>query len=133
MDYDTVLILCEARIGNSEVKDLLMQFVLEAEEIILNYINQPEMPNGCKMIWVTIACEMYKYNSMDFTPILDGDEEFEAKLQNISDIKIDDAAVSDSITPALIAAKAIRAIREIDFIKNYRQRLHPFRKIRWGN
>lgn len=129
MEYSEILALCLLRISDPTKSDVLMQFVQEAEELITNYINQQSVPDKCKMVWVAIACDIYKYNLLDFTPTSDVDSE--VSLPNISTIKIDDAEVSDNVTPALIAARAVRATREIDFLKDYHHRLHPFRKLRW--
>ena len=128
MDYEMILSLCELRIGNSEIKDLLLQFIMEAEELILNYINATEVPDGCKMVWVSISCDLYKYNNQDFNALNNGDD---PKLQNISGIKIDDAEVEDTITPAYISSRSNKMKQELDLLKNYRHRLHPFRKMRW--
>lgn len=131
MTPSEIATLCLARIGAEGLDTLILQFVDEASELILNYINRTSMPNGCKMVWVAIACDMYKHSMTDFG---DNASTFELDgfaLNAVSTVKIDDAEVSDGITPAQIAANASRQSKELDFLKDYRQRLQPFRLMRW--
>lgn len=111
----------------------------EAEELILNYIHRKEMPSAAKMVFVSIAADIYKYNIKDFElfkPDPESSGESEADyLANVSEIRIDDAIVKDEITAAQYnrdaAALAAQTKVEVDFLKNYRERLHRFRLVQW--
>lgn len=131
MTPSEIATLCLSRIGAEGLDTLILQFVDEAAELILNYTNRTSIPNGCKMVWVAIACDMYKHSMTDFG---DKSSTFELDgftLNAVSGVKIDDAEVSDGITPAQITANAGRQTKELDFLKDYRQRLQPFRLMRW--
>lgn len=111
----------------------------EAEELILNYIHRKEMPSAAKMVFVSIAADIFKYNIKDFElfkPDPESSCESEADyLANVSEIRIDDAIVKDEITAAQYnrdaAALAAQTKVEVDFLKNYRERLHRFRLVQW--
>lgn len=112
----------------------------EAEELILNYINRKEMPSAAKMVFVAIATDIYKYNIKDFElfkadPDGSGSVAGSDYLANVSEIRIDDAIVKDEITAAMYnrdaAALAAQAKQEVDFLKNYRERLQRFRLMQW--
>lgn len=113
----------------------------EAEELILNYIHRSEMPSAAKMVFVAIATDIYKYNIKDFeldakfAPDPDESEAAVDYLANVSEIRIDDAIVKDEITAAQYnrdaAALAAQTKQEVDFLKNYRERLHRFRLMQW--
>lgn len=112
----------------------------EAEELILNYIHRKEMPSAAQMVFVSIATDIYKYNIKDFEldkkfepdPSSESDADY---LANVSEIRIDDAIVKDEITAAQYnrdaAALAAQTKQEVDFLKNYRERLHRFRLMQW--
>ena len=112
----------------------------EAEELILNYIHRNEMPSAAKMVFVSVACDIYKYNIKDFdldskfAPEEEGGSESDY-LANVSEIRIDDAIVKDEITAAQYgrdaAALSTQTKYEMDFLKNYRERLQRFRLIQW--
>ena len=113
----------------------------EAEELILNYIHRNEMPSAAKMVFVAVATDIYKYNVLDF----DLDKKFESEpdpsssdgdyLQNASEIRVDDIIVRDEITAAEKQAnanvKTEQAKAELDFLKNYKERLQRFRMVQW--
>lgn len=133
------LVRAKAALGSDpdEIRDPIVEAAVdEASELILNYINRKEMPSACKFIWAAIATDIYKYNIADFD-IDDkadkGDPSKAGLLRNVSEIRIDDAIVSDEITGAKYQAKSqsAQAKLELDFLKNYRERLHRFRLIQW--
>lgn len=113
----------------------------EAEELILNYIHRSEMPSAAQMVFVAIATDIYKYNVKDFeldakfAPDPDESGTEADYLANVSEIRIDDAIVKDEITAAQYnrdaAALAAQTKQEVDFLKNYRERLHRFRMMQW--
>jgi hypothetical protein len=115
----------------------------EAEELILNYIHRNEMPSAAKMVFVAVAADIYRYNIKDF----ELEDKFAEEdpgggsgaandyLANVSEIRIDDAIVKDEITAAKYnrdaAATAAQAKQEVDFLKNYKERLQRFRLMQW--
>lgn len=110
----------------------------EAEELVMNYINRKEFPSACLMTLVSIACDIYKYNIMAFEIGVPktGDTEAESDyIANVSEIKVDDLSVRDDITGAKYSrdSGAISALanKEVDFLKDYRGRLHRFRLMQW--
>lgn len=140
------LVKLKAGLGTDqdELRDPIIECAVdEAEELILNYINRKEMPSAAKMVFVAVATDIYKYNIKDFE--LDkkfapdpGEGEGEAEadyMANVSEIRIDDAIVKDEITAAQYnrdaAAMAAQTKQEVDFLKNYKERLHRFRLMQW--
>ncbi len=138
------LVKLKAGLGTDadELRDPIIECAVdEAEELILNYINRKEMPSAAKMVFVAVAADIYKYNIKDF----ELDEKFAPEepsgeseadyLANVSEIRIDDAIVKDEITAAKYnrdaAALAAQTQKEVDFLKNYRERLHRFRMVQW--
>lgn len=125
---------------NAERDPIIECAVDEAEELILNYINRKEMPSAALMVFAAVASDIYKYNIKDFE--LDNSSSSDPEggasnnyLANVSEIRIDDAIVKDDITAAkynsLGAAMAAQVQKEVDFLKNYRERLHRFRLMQW--
>jgi len=147
VDKTNVFNLVKTKAGLGDVADpqrdpIIECAVDEAEELILNYINRKEMPSAVKMVFVAIATDIYKYNIRDFeldtkfAPEPDPEAETEADyLANVSEIRIDDAIVKDEITAAKYgrdaAPLAAQTKREVDFLKNYRERLQRFRLMQW--
>lgn len=145
VDKNSVFRLVKIKAGLGEVVDELRDPIIEcavdeAEELILNYINRKEMPSAAKMVFVAIATDIYKYNIKDFdlddkfTPEVDPEAEADY-LKNVSEIRVDDLTVKDDITAALYnrdaAALSIQTKAEVDFLKNYRERLQRFRLMQW--
>lgn len=135
-----VLELARIRSGltdsSPEINNSIMEIAVdEAQEIIINYINRDEIPNACKMIWTAVASDIYRYSVRDFG--LDSGEDDPDKdmdlMKNVSEIRIDDAVVRDEVTSGKYTADAIssKTKKEVDFLKNYRERLHRFRLIQW--
>lgn len=139
MNIEDIYTLCTVRIGTSAIPDLVYQSVEEALETILNYINRKNIPDGAKWVWVSLACDMYRYYLKDMrldetdnqTPDADGN--IGLTLHNVSGIKIDDADVTDNITGIKYQADSTsyQTQKEVDFLKNYKARLQAFRKVRW--
>lgn len=139
------LVKIKAGLGSTpdELRDPVIECAVdEAEELILNYIHRSEMPSAAQMVFVAIATDIYKYNIKDFelddkfADPEDPSGESEADyLANVSEIRIDDAIVKDEITAAKYnrdaAALAAQTQKEVDFLKNYRERLHRFRMVQW--
>lgn len=145
VDKTNVFNLVKIKAGLGDVADpqrdpIIECAVDEAEELILNYINRKEVPSAAQMVFVAIATDIYKYNIRDFEleSKFAPDPETEAEadyLANVSEIRIDDAIVKDEITAAQYgrdaAALAAQAKQEVDFLKNYRERLYRFRLMQW--
>lgn len=146
VDKTTVFNLVKVKAGLGTVPDenfdpIVECAVDEAEELILNYINRKEVPSSARMVFVAIATDIYKYNIKDFeleqkfAPVPDETEAASDYLANASEIRIDDAIVKDEITSAKYnreaAALAEQTKAEIDFLKNYRERLQRFRLMQW--
>lgn len=146
VDKSRVFSLVKIKAGLGDTADPLRDPIIEcavdeAEELILNYINRKEVPSAAVMIFASIATDIYKYNIKDFEldkKFDEDDPESEFKsdyLNNVSEIRIDDAIVKDEITAAQYnrdaAALAAQAKKEIDFLKSYRERLHRFRLMQW--
>lgn len=146
VDKTNVFKLVKVKVGLGEDADpqrdpIIECAVDEAEELILNYINRKEMPSAAQMVFVAIATDIYKYNIRDFeleSKFAPEDPETEAEadyLANVSEIRIDDAIVKDEITAAQYgrdaASLAAQTKQEVDFLKNYRERLHRFRLMQW--
>lgn len=146
VDKTQVFSLVKLKVGlgtdPDELRDPIVECAVdEAEELILNYINRKEMPSAARMVFVAVAADIYKYNIKDFE--LDkkfapdpGEGEAEADyMANVSEIRIDDAIVKDEITAAQYnrdaAAMAAQTKVEVDFLKNYKERLHRFRLMQW--
>lgn len=133
-----VLELARIRSGlmdtSPEINNSVMEIAVdEAQEIILNYINRDEIPNACKMIWTAVASDIYRYSIKDFSlEPQDSDTDIDL-MKNVSEIRIDDAVVRDEVTSGKYTADAIssKTKKEVDFLKNYRERLHRFRLIQW--
>lgn len=138
---EDVAVLARTRAGISDSSPELLSDVMEiaideASELILNYINRKDMPNGCKMVWSALAADIYRYNIKDFDLDSAASEDPDADadlMKNCSEIRIDDAIVRDEVTSAKYTADAISAKtkKEVDFLKNYRERLHRFRLMPW--
>jgi hypothetical protein len=146
VDKNKVFSLVKIKAGIGEDEDLQRDPIVEcavdeAEELILNYINRNEMPSAAMMTFVAIATDIYKYNIKDFeldkkfAPDPDESEAEADYLANVSEIRIDDAIVKDEITAAQYgrdaAALAAQTKQEVDFLKNYRERLQRFRLMQW--
>lgn len=146
VEKSSVFDLVKIRVGLGTAADALRDPIVEcavdeAEELILNYINRKEMPSAAKMVFVAVAADIYKYNIKDF----DLEDKFKPEpsesesdadyLANVSEIRIDDAIVRDDITAAQYnmdaASLATQTKVEVDFLKNYRERLHRFRMMQW--
>lgn len=145
VDKTRVFNLVKIKVGlgseADEKRDPIIECAVdEAEELILNYIHRKEMPSAAQMVFVSIATDIYKYNIKDFDleNKFAAEQEPEAEadyLANVSEIRIDDAIVKDEITAAKYnrdaAALAEQTKAEVDFLKNYRERLHRFRMMQW--
>ena len=146
VEKSSVFDLVKIKVGLGTAADALRDPIVEcavdeAEELILNYINRKEMPSAAKMVFVAVAADIYKYNVKDFgledkfKPEPSESESDADYLTNVSEIRIDDAVVRDDITAAQYnreaAALAARTKVEVDFLKNYKERLHRFRIMQW--
>lgn len=145
VDKSLVFNLVKTKVGLGSDADPLRDPIIqcavdEAQELILNYINRKEMPSAAQMVFVAVATDIYKYNIKDFEleSKFAPDSETEADadyMANVSEIRIDDAIVKDEVTAAQYgrdaAALASQTKQELDFLKNYRERLHRFRLVQW--
>lgn len=136
IDNAEILSIVKIKIGNQlEISDTYLNSLIdEMGQEIKNYCNIKKIPDELKYVWADLVTEYaLRFSPEAIAAAKSGDSE-NSGGDTINSVSLGGISVSlgSSNSSAMINdANKRTTVGLTDFIKNYKNRLQPFRRIRW--
>lgn len=136
IDNAEILSIVKIKIGNQlEISDTYLNSLIdEMGQEIKNYCNIKKIPDELKYVWADLVTEYaLRFSPEAIAAAKSGDSE-NSGGDTINSVSLGGISVSlgSSNSSSLINdANKRTTVGLTDFIKNYKNRLQPFRRIRW--
>ena len=136
IDNAEILSIVKIKIGNQlEISDTYLNSLIdEMGQEIKNYCNIKKIPDELKYVWADLVTEYaLRFSPEAIAAAKSGDSE-NSGGDTINSISLGGISVSlgSSNSSSMINdANKRTTVGLTDFIKNYKNRLQPFRRIRW--
>lgn len=136
IDNAEILSIVKIKIGNQlEISDTYLNSLIdEMGQEIKNYCNIKEIPNELKYVWADLVTEYALRFSPEAIAAAKSDDSESSGGDTINSVSLGGISVSlgSSNSSSMINdANKRTTVGLTDFIKNYKNRLQPFRRIRW--
>lgn len=105
--------------------DLIEEYVDEMGQRIINYTNQPRVPDGLKYVWVSMAAAALAGEQMD---VLNPPT---AVTEEVYEISIGDTSVKPASSKVSTATAEPSLITKDSVLFDYRGELNAYRRMRW--
>lgn len=112
-------------ISNPEHDDLVEDYVDEMGQRILNYTNQPRMPEGLRFTWASMAATALSGEQMDvlFPP--------PAVTEEVYEISVGDTNVKPASSKTSGATAEPSLVTKDSVLFDYQGELNAYRRMRW--
>lgn len=136
IDNAEILSIVKLKIGNQlEISDTYLNSLIdEMGQEIKNYCNIKKIPDELKYVWADLVSEYaLRFSPEAIAAAKSGDSE-NSGGDTINSVSLGGISVSlgSSNSSSMINdANKRTTVGLTDFIKNYKNRLQPFRRIRW--
>lgn len=125
----TVLEIVRSKLNNNEIADFdIIIAIEEVAEVIKNYCNITDIPEGLKYTWANMATDLVRYqNALD-----NAGHSPQFNTDDVSTLKIGDTQIglggNESANSKLLAGHKINLD---DIILNYKAQLQRYRRMVW--
>lgn len=129
-----ILSIVQIKIGNqvSIAESYLLSLIDEIEQEIKNYCNIKQIPKELKYVWANMVADYALRFSPDaIAAAKSSDDNAGESINSISLAGISVSLGSSNNTSIINDANKRTTIGIVEFMKEYKNKLQPFRRVRW--